>query len=185
MSSAVTDQAQPARQERTRTRWRPSARAVFFGLVLVVLLGYTEVAFQMDWITSGGRIGPGFFPRIIGALGVLIAAGALVQSLRPGATQDDEDETVLEEEDVGKGDLGRHPFTTIGVVLGTGVLLVTLTSLGAIVSSAIFMMGVLWYLNPGRWRLNAALSILVPLAMYLLFQTALNAGLPSGILPRF
>ena len=33
--------------------------------------------------------------------------------------------------------------------------------------------------------LNIAISLGLPLGLYLLFQTLLNAGLPNGILPRF
>lgn len=177
----MTHQSGATQEEQAPRRWRPTGRTAFFGVVLVVMLGYIEMAFQMDWITPGGRIGPGFFPRIIGVLSVLITAGALLNSLRP----DVGDEEELLEDEAGEADFGRHPLTLIGVILGTGVLLVTLTSLGAIVASAVFMIGVLAYLNPGRWVTNIILSIAVPLGLYLLFQTALNAGLPAGILPRF
>lgn len=162
-------------------RWLPTTRTLFFCAVLVVLVGYTVMAFQMDWVTVGGRIGPGFFPRIVGSLGVLICLGAVVASLRPGAAAEEE----LVEDEAGQAHLGRHPLTLAGVVVGTAVLLFTLTSLGAIVASAVFMLGMLSYLNPRRWVTNVVLSLVVPLALYLLFQTALNAGLPAGILPRF
>lgn len=166
--------------QRHRSRWRPTSRTVFFGVLLVIMVGYTEMAFQMAWLAPGGRIGPGVFPRITGVLASLIALGAVIHSLRPGVG----DEEAVVEDDVGEGDLGRHPVPLIlTVVLGT-VLLFTLTSLGAIIAGALFMFGVLAYLNPGRWIMNLALSIGVPLGLYLLFQTALNAGLPEGILPR-
>lgn len=162
-------------------RWRPTGRTAFFGVFLVVLVVYTEMAFQMDWTTSGGRIGPGFFPRIVGGLGVLICLGAVVDSLRPGVAVEEE----LVEDESGEADLGRHPIALAGVVAGTAVLWFTLISLGAIVASALFMFGTLAYLNPRRWVTNAVLSIGVPLLLFLLFDTALNAGLPAGILPRF
>jgi putative tricarboxylic transport membrane protein len=166
---------------RATGRWRPTSRTVFFGILLVVLIGYTEMAFELEWRTQAGRIGPGFFPRIIGGLAVLITLGALVNGLRPGTG---DDEVVLEEE-VGEGDLGRHPVPlALTVALGV-VLLLTLTWLGAIVAGAVFMFGALWFLNPGRRATNAVVSVAVPLGLYLLFQTALNAGLPEGILPRF
>jgi hypothetical protein len=167
--------------ERPASRWRPTARTVFFGVLLVVLVGYTEMAFELEWKTQAGRIGPGFFPRIIGLLGVLIALGAVVNSLRPGVSVDEE--TI--EDEVGEGDLGRHPVPLLLVVIAGAVLLATFLSLGAIIAGAVFMFGVLALLNPGRWLINAVLSAAIPLALYLLFQTALNAGLPEGILPRF
>jgi putative tricarboxylic transport membrane protein len=168
-------------EQATATRWRPTARTAFFGVLLVVLVGYTEMAFELEWTTQAGRIGPGFFPRIIGILGVPICLGALVNSLRPGVS----DDVATLEDEVGEGDLGRHPVPLLLVVVAGAVLLVTFVSLGAIVAGAVFMFGVLALLNPGRWVLNAVLSVAVPLGLYLLFQTALNAGLPEGILPRF
>jgi hypothetical protein len=162
-------------------RWRATARTVFFGVMLAVLVGYTEMAFELEWTTAAGRIGPGFFPRIVGILGSLICVGALLNSLRPGVG---DDEDVLEDE-VGEGDLGRHPVPLLLAILAGGLLLVTFVSLGAILAGALFMFGMLAFLNPGRWRFNAVLSVLMPLGLYLLFQTALNAGLPEGILPRF
>lgn len=172
-----TQRRPPARED-----GRPWGRVAFFGVLLAVLIGYTGMAFQMDRISPGGRIGPGFFPQIIGALAVLLAAAGLVQSLRPGAPTDD---VGFEEDETGEGDLGRHPVA-LGVAIAlSAVFLLTLNGLGAILSSAVFSFGLLAYLNRGRWVANVLVAVLVPIAMYLLFQTALNAGLPSGLLPRF
>jgi hypothetical protein len=168
-------------EQRSAARWRPSSRTVFFGVLLVVLIGYTEMAFELEWSTAAGRIGPGFFPRIIGILGSLICLWAVLDSLRPGVG---DDEVALEDE-VGEGDLGRHPVPLLFAVLASLVLLVTFVSLGAIIAGAVFMLGMLFFLNPGRWLVNLALAVGIPLGLYLLFQTALNAGLPEGILPRF
>ena len=162
-------------------RWRPTARTAFFAVLLVVLVVYTEMGFELEWRTAGGRIGPGFFPRIIGLLGTVICLGALLNSFRPGVG---DDEDVLEEE-VGEGDLGRHPVPLLITTVASAVLLFTFVSLGAIVAGAVFMFGMLAFLNPARWLPNAVLSVALPLGLYLLFQTALNAGLPDGILPRF
>jgi putative tricarboxylic transport membrane protein len=162
--------------------WRATGRTVFFGVVLVVLAGYLKMAFDLEWRTQAGRIGPGFFPRIIGVLGVAITVGALVQSLRPGVGDEDEG---FEEDELGEGDLGRHPVPVVITVVASGLFLLTLNTLGAIISGALFLFGMLWLLNRGRWVANTIVSIAVPLALYLLFQTALNAGLPGGLLPRF
>jgi hypothetical protein len=162
--------------------WRPTGRTVFFAVVLAILIGYVNMAFDLEWRTQAGRIGPGFFPRIIGVMGVVITLGALVQSLRPGVGDEDEG---FEEDELGEGDLGRHPVPVLITVVASALFLVTLNTLGAIISGAIFLFGMLWLLNRGRWVANTIVSIAVPLALYLLFQTALNAGLPGGLLPRF
>lgn len=168
---------------RSGWRRRPTAKAIFLTVLLIILAAYTEMGFQMEAVTNGGRIGPGFFPRIVGGSAVVLTLIALVQSMRAGSGEDDD--AVDLEEDVGEGDLGRHPKAMIVVIALSVVLVATLTSLGAIISGVIFMLAMLWYLNRGHRLTNILLSLGLPLALYLLFQTFLNAGLPEGILPRF
>jgi len=163
---------------------RPPGRSLFFMVLLVVMAIYTQMAFDLEWRTVAGRIGPGFFPRIIGGLALAITLWALVTSLRPGAV-DDEDEVIGGEDEAGEADLGKHPIPLILVVLASAVLLVLFTSLGMIITSALFLAATLFLLNRGRTITNVAVSLGVPILTYLLFQTLLNAGLPDGILPRF
>lgn len=158
-----------------------TVRVVFFAGLLLLVLGYTEMAFELEWRTTAGRIGPGFFPRIIGILGALICLGALVNSLRGhggGEVDDGEAES-------GEADLGRHPLLLLAVTGGGAAMVMVFLVLGAVVTGAVFMFFVLALLNPRAWVLNAVLSIAVPLGLYLLFQTALNSGLPPGLLPGF
>jgi putative tricarboxylic transport membrane protein len=170
------DERLPGRQR----DWPVTTRTAFFVLLLVVLAVYTQMAFELEWETAAGRIGPGFFPRIIGVLGLLLTAVALVGSLRgepeqAAALAGDDDE-------MGEGDLGRHPVALLLMVLGAAAYVFLLTVLGAVVASAAFLAGVLWWLNPGRHVTNLVLTVLLPVGMYLLFQTLLNAGLPVGVL---
>jgi hypothetical protein len=163
---------------------RPTGRALFFAVLLVVMAGYTQMAFDLEWVTAAGRIGPGFFPRIIGVLSLAIVVWGLVRSLLPGAV-DDEDEVAGDEES-GEADLGRHPIPLILVVAAAAVfLLIFFVPLGAIVGCALFLLAVLFLLNRRQPVLNVVLALVLPVLVYLLFQTALNAGLPAGILPRF
>jgi cell division protein FtsW (lipid II flippase) len=161
---------------------RPTAKAVFLAILLAILIGYTEMAFQMDWITAAGRMGPGFFPRIIGGLAVVLTLIGLVQSMRAGSEEADAPDL---EEDLGEADLGHHPKAMLLTVVASVAFVALLTSLGAIVASVIYLLGMLWFLNRGKWVTNVILSLAIPIGMYLLFQTFLNAGLPSGIIPRF
>lgn len=169
---------------------RPTGKALFLAVLLVILVGYTWLGFQMEWVTPAGRIGAGFFPRVVGSLGILITVVTLVQALRSGRGNDEgagleEDVGASPEDEVGNADLGRHPWALVITVAAGVVLVATLTSLGAIVASALFLFGMLWFLNRSQLVTNVLLSVLLPLGLYLLFQTFLNAGLPSGILPRF
>ncbi len=167
-----------------RGGWRrPTGRSLFLAVLLVVLAIYTQMAFDLEWMTVAGRIGPGFFPRIIGGLAILFTLIALVASLRSGSV-DDEDEVGGDEES-GEADLGRHPKPLLLVILASVVLLLLFTSLGMIITCALFLAATLFLLNRGHTVTNVAVSLAVPVVTYVLFQTLLNAGLPEGILPRF
>lgn len=156
-------------------------KTVFLAVVLVVLVIYTEMAWELDWRAQAGRIGPGFFPRIVGVSGVAITLWALASAIR--SPQDDEVDTL--DDEIGDADLGKHPRLLAVMILAAGVFVATLISLGAIISSAVFLAVMLSLLNRGRHLANAVVAIGIPLVMYLLLQTLLNAGLPQGILPRF
>jgi putative tricarboxylic transport membrane protein len=156
-----------------RGRWHVPPRAVFFGILLVVFAVYFQLALGMEWRTAAGRIGPGFFPRIIGGAGFVLALVALVSSLRRADLPDEAD----------TDDLGRHPWTLAIVVGASAALAAAYTVLGAIVAGALFLLGCLWLLNREHPVLNAVLGVGLATGLYLLFQTLLNAGLPAGVLP--
>jgi tripartite tricarboxylate transporter TctB family protein len=160
-------------------RWNVGARAVFFGILLVVFAGYVQLALGMEWRTAAGRIGPGFFPRIIGAVGVVLTLVALVRSVRRASPDPDPDADT----DAGAADLGRHPRTMAIVVAASAALAAVFTVLGAVVAGALFLLGCLWLLNREHPVLNAVLGVGLATGLYLLFQTLLNAGLPAGVLP--
>lgn len=176
--TAVEPEAAPVAANR---RWKVGARTVFFGILLVVFACYVQLALGMEWRTAAGRIGPGFFPRIIGGVGVVITLVALVRSVRRAEPETDS-ETESETETDGP-DLGRHP-RTMAIVVGASVALAAVfTVLGAVVAGALFLLGCLWLLNREHPVLNAVLGVGLAVGLYLLFQTLLNAGLPAGVLP--
>jgi len=177
----LTDAATPAARPQGRAAGWVRPKTVFLAGLLVVLAVYTEMAFGLDWRTQAGRIGPGFFPRIVGVGGLLITLWALVTAIR---TPED-DEVVALEDEVGDADLGKHPRLLIIMVVAAATLVATLLWLGTIISCAIFLGVMLSLLNRGHHVANAVVAIGLPLVMYILLQTLLNAGLPEGILPRF
>ena len=181
MTSAPKSETRPV----GRGGWRrPTGRSLFLAVLLVILGIYTQMAFDMEWETAAGRIGPGFFPRLIGVLALAITLWALVKSLLPGAV-DDEDE-IGGEEEAGEADLGRHPIPLILVTTAAAVfLLIFFVPLGMIVSSALFLAATLFLLNRRQPITNIVITLAMPVLVYLLFQSLLNAGLPAGLLPRF
>lgn len=180
MSTMTTENVTPVGPGAWR---RPTGKTLFLAVVLVILAAYTEMALEMEWRTVAGRIGAGFFPRIVGVVGLALTLVALVQSMRGTGGGDEEDLTA--DVEAGEADLGRHPRVLVLVVLASFALLAVFTTLGSIVACALFLAGTLWLLNRGHRLTNAAVTLALPIGCYLLFQSFLNAGLPDGILPRF
>jgi putative tricarboxylic transport membrane protein len=180
----VTSVATSDTQSVGRGGWRrPTGRSLFLTVLLVILAIYTQMAFDLEWRTVAGRIGPGFFPRIIGVLALAITLWALLTSLRAGAVDDEEE--IGGDEEAGEADLGKHPIPLLLVVAAAALLVVVFVPLGMIVTCALFLAATLFLLNRRHPITNIVISLGVPVVVYLLFQTLLNAGLPEGILPRF
>jgi putative tricarboxylic transport membrane protein len=164
----------------------PSGRKVnwpkltFVGVLLLVFAVYTEMAMGMEWRTQAGRIGPGFFPRILGftAIAVTIAAGVREIWSRPASA-----DAVEAAEEAAEPDLGRHPLALVAFIAAAAVFVALLGVLGAALAGVLFLGVTLWFLDPEHHVRAVIIAIAVPVVLYLAFQTGLNAGLPQGILP--
>lgn len=155
-----------------RPRWL-TPQVTFLGVLLVAFIAYTELAFGMEWRTEAGRIGAGVFPRIVGCLAIAIIGISLYREIRrPTAT----------EEQLGEGET-RHPVATLLMVLAAAMATYWFLLLGAVVTGVLFLVGGLWFLDPGHRVRAVVLGVALPICLYLLFQTGLNAGLPDGVVP--
>jgi hypothetical protein len=143
-------------------------RAGFLAGILLLAGGYTWIAFaELALLSSAGRLGPGFFPRIIGVALLVLCAWSLAAELRRGTPEQ------------------RSAFwrDTLVLALLSGLFVAALDVLGGLVSMIAYMAAVLGYLNRRRTLQNALLAVLLPLAIYLLFRVWLNAAVPRGLLP--
>jgi hypothetical protein len=142
-------------------------RAGFLAGVLLAAGGYTWLAFaELSWLSSAGRLGPGFFPRLIGCALVVLCAWSLVAELRRGA---------------------REPVpefwrVTAALVVLSALFVAALEVLGGLVAMVAYMAAALALLNRRRHWQNALLAVLLPLLLYLLFRVWLNAAMPRGLL---
>jgi putative tricarboxylic transport membrane protein len=141
-------------------------RVLWLAAIAVVAAVYTWMAFGMEWQTEAGRIGPGFFPRIIGGLTVVLCLVAIVRCLR-------------ERRPVESGHARLVAWAGFGLL---GYLLV-FEYAGAALASVAFMLYLLSVTNRGRTLANVALAVLLPAALYVVFEVGLGAGLPPGPLP--
>lgn len=142
-------------------------RAGFLGALLLLAGGYTYVAFaELSYLSSAGRLGPGFFPRIIGAsLTVLCAYSLYADRARSNAPL---------------SEFWRTLAAVVGLSAG---FVLALELLGGLLSMIAFMAASLALLNRGRHLQNAVLAVGLPVCFYLLFKVWLNAAMPRGILP--
>ena len=147
-------------------------RVLRAGFLLALLFGaswYAWTAFtDLNYLSSAGRLGPGFFPRFIGTgLVALLAYSAFVDLRRESP------------------DSAISPQWRTAAVLALlcAVFVGLLDLIGGLLAMVAFMAGSLWFLNRGRTLQSALVAILLPLAVYLVFSVWLKATLPRGLLP--
>ncbi|HEX7054148.1 MAG TPA: tripartite tricarboxylate transporter TctB family protein [Burkholderiales bacterium] len=142
-------------------------RAGFLAGVLLFAAGYSYVAFaELAYLSSAGRLGPGFFPRLIGASLVVLCAYSLALELRRREPER----------------LSSFWRAAAAVAALSAAFVAALEVLGGLLSMIAFMAAALAYLNRGRPVQNALLALALPAALYLLFRVWLNAALPRGML---
>lgn len=143
-------------------------RIAFLFFVLAASVYYTYVAFaDLSFMTRTGRLGPGFFPRLVGVSMVAFTIWALVDALREGR-EPPIDETSW-------GDV----LKLMALGLGYAVLL---RLLGGFPATVIYLGVSLLIINPGRHLQNAILTVAIPSAIFLLFDRLLNANMPPALL---
>lgn len=149
----------------------PFMKVAFLVAILCVALLYTYSAFtDLTFLTVSGRLGPGFFPRIIG--GLLVAAclyNLVVAARRAGP----------DEGEAGDGDWR----VTLGILALSAGFVGLLEVVGGLLAMVLFLLAALSVLNRGRLVQNLAISLLLPAAVYLMFDVWLKASMPRGLIP--
>ena len=142
-------------------------RLAFTAALLCLALFYTYWAFaELSFWSSAGRLGPGFFPRIIGL--ALIAACLLTLA-----------GDLKKCEDVAVSSYWRITLVVAGL---SGAFVLVLNLLGGPLAMVVYMLATLSVLNRGKTVQNVAVSIGFPLALFLLFDVWLRASMPPGVL---
>jgi len=150
----------------------PGSNALRAGFLLAILFlagAYTYVAFaELSYLSSAGRLGPGFMPRIIGVALVAMCALSLYSDMskRPSGE-------------------ALSPGWKSAAVLAvlSGVFIVLLELIGGLLSMVAFMAASLWILNRGRHLQNVLIAVLLPVFLYVVFSVWLRALMPRGLLP--
>lgn len=135
------------------------------GFSISVMVQAAEVGAK--WVE--GQAGPGFFPFWLGALLIICALIALAQAVRigPGAAKFFHDRTALE--------------SVLKVTLTAAAMLVLTYLVGFRLASIAYLFVYLRFIGKHRWPAVIAMSLLIPITGYYLFENILQIGLPRGI----
>jgi len=155
-------------------------RIAFLFVVLAGAVFYTYIAFDdLSFLTRRGRLGPGFFPRIVGVSMIAFTIWALVDALR---------ERRLADLGAGLGpdlepDEDNSGWRDVVTLMALSVCYaVVLRLLGGFPATVIFLGATLAIINRGHHLQNAILMVVIPAAIYLLFDRLLNANMPPALL---
>jgi putative tricarboxylic transport membrane protein len=143
-------------------------RLAFTAAILCLAVLYTYWAFaDLSFLSSTGRLGPGFFPRIIGLILIVACVLTLAGDLKERRAE---------------GGLSSFWRITVVVAALSGAFILLLEVLGGPLAMVFYMLATLSVLDPGRSMQNVAISVGFPLALFLLFDRWLNASMPSDAL---
>lgn len=147
---------------------RDGVMRLAFKLAILFLAGlYTAIGLaQLNFLSALGRIGPGFFPRILG----LMLIATCLYSLYHDARQ-------------ARDGAAISPFWRVVAVVAllSGLFVLALDILGGLLSMIVFMLASLTFLDPRRPVVNVAVALLLPICVYVLFDRYLNAAVPDGL----
>ena len=143
-------------------------RAGFLLAILFLAAAYTYVAFnELSYLSSAGRLGPGFMPRIIGVALVAMCVASLYADMKH----------LPPDEAVAPGWKSAAVLALLSVVF-----VALLEVLGGLLSMIAFMAAALWILNRGRLLQNVLIAVLLPLFIHVVFDVWLRASMPRGLL---
>ena len=143
-------------------------RLFFYLLILVVAIVYTQSAFvDHTFMTHRGRMGPGFFPRILGVSIIVIMLLVILIDAKKGTLFSGPQQSQY-----------KDAAVLIGLALSFGVLLMLF---GYVVAIPAFIGSALFYFNRGQYLINIIVIIAVPVIIHFLFGSVLNAALPRGM----
>ena len=145
-------------------------KVVFLVAVLCAALLYTYTAFtELTFLTMSGRLGPAFFPRIIGVLLVLTCLYNLFLLTRRSGE--------------GAADSSTGDWqVTVGIIGLSTAFVALLNVLGGLIAMVLFLFAALSLLNRGRLVQNLLISLLLPAGVQLMFGVWLKASMPQGLL---
>lgn len=143
-------------------------KLAFSGVLFILCIIYTIMSFDLTFIDNG-RPGAGFFPTILGLLLVVLTGRSLIAAFKERA---------------GEKNFGVPVYSkdVLVLIISIAILTALLKVLGGLICMILFVFVILFLFNKGKYLQNTLISIIVPVAIFILFELWLNAGIPQGIL---
>ncbi len=143
--------------------------------MFLLALAYFYATFKIPSLDSGDPLGPKAFPILL-SIGFFVAAVLLLveasKAKRP----------VREEKEESKEEERKLLLIIGGVVVWTAIFIVVFKPFGYILSTAVYLFGLMVYLNPKKWWANVITSVLFTVGIYALFGKVLGVELTPGIM---
>ena len=152
-------------------------RIVFLVALLGAAIFYSYIAFaDLNFMTRTGRLGPGFFPRIVGLGIVGMTLLAILDALRDRAR-------VAAGGAPGADDAPDGRWRDFALLVAMALSYAVLIRLfGGFISTLIYLGVALALLNPGKLLQNTLVAVIFPTCVYLLFDRVLNANMPPALI---
>ncbi|MFZ5946194.1 MAG: tripartite tricarboxylate transporter TctB family protein [Bacillota bacterium] len=141
---------------------------------LVISLAYLAATFSASGrnMVISTPIEPTLFPRIIAGGLIISSLSILIPGLLKRQQKDEQTE------------VKKEPFFTKerNAILGAFIIYIGLFNiLGYKLSTLLFSMGTLTYLNKKAWKRNLTFSVIFVVTAYYVFSTVLQVQLPIGL----
>ncbi len=147
-------------------------RIVFVCTVLLAVL-YLYGTSLIPSIEMIDPLGPKAFPMLLG-ISLLVVAGLLFLEMRRSTT--DAAAATAARQD-------RRHWLMIAAVAGwIALYFAAFGTLGYLIDTAVFLIGLMAYFNRGKWTANIVTALLFAAGSFFLFTKGLGVTLPKGLL---
>lgn len=150
-------------------------KSVYSSLLFLLFSVYISIESYRLGLGTSRTPGPGIFPFIAGvALGVvslsLLFGTLLTEPLKKMVAEHGEDSEPMNWQNI---------FLTLAAML---VYVAIFSWLGFVLSTFLIMIFLVWAVGGARWHVSLVTALSITIASYLLFEIALDAQLPKGVL---
>lgn len=155
---------------------RSRANQVLAVIIAILSLLYLYEAFHIRRFPIPRPVDSDLFPKVLGGFMLVLAVLLFFQKPKEGE--------FLPLSFPRGVPFWKHPWTLVaGTALAIALYAVALRPVGFLPASAVLGAGLAWFYGYRNLPVNLAVSIGVPLALYLLLTRVMSIHLPTGILP--